>query len=204
MSALGGNKLTRPRPNSLMRPVRLAHRTRWSSCRVGIRQTVIHRTQGSRQLRRCCHRHVKPSQPARIPVQWSYSKITELKRQLRSGRLRQGQAPNVAGWRGQDLASGRRGHRTLERSPDSGPGRHPRLTPTSLDSAGSRWTVEARYSRPETVLDTLNGFASRGSGPSGLPSGGVAVPSGSVCESREYRGHVPLLADPLRQIHTHR
>jgi hypothetical protein len=27
-----------------------------------------------------------------------------------------------------------------------------------LDFAGSRWTAEARYSRPETVLDTVNGF----------------------------------------------
>jgi len=27
-----------------------------------------------------------------------------------------------------------------------------------LDFAGSPWTVEARYSRPETVLDTLNGI----------------------------------------------
>jgi hypothetical protein len=74
------------------------------------------------------------------------------------GWLGRGQAPNAAGWRGTDLASGRRGHRTLERLPHGGAGRHPRLTPTSLDFAGSRWTAEARYSRPETVLDTLNGF----------------------------------------------
>ena len=48
-------------------------------------------------------------------------------------RLRQGQAPTVAGWRGQDLASERRGHRTLGRNPNSGAGRHPVFSWTSRD-----------------------------------------------------------------------
>ena len=33
------------------------------------------------------------------------------------GRLRQDQAPDAAGWRGTDLASGRRGHRSLQSTP---------------------------------------------------------------------------------------
>ena len=48
-------------------------------------------------------------------------------------------------------SSGRRGHRRLQQLLDSGAARHPRLTPTSLDFAGSRWTVEWRYSRLRCV-----------------------------------------------------